>query len=130
MPFFTYRQNNSGGQWDFDAKAGISHLVIVEADDAKHADYLAECIGLYFDGSGDCPCCGYRWNSQWHDEEGTDVPMSYSFEIGPDKPYKSTLLWMAPNPEAFIHYKDKSIVPVMGEKISYEEERAMWDAKK
>ncbi len=33
--------------------------------------------GLYFDGEGDCPCCGSRWSSQWSDENGTEEPTIY-----------------------------------------------------
>ena len=62
MPFYTYRQNNSGGGFVIDKKRGISVYVIIEADSTREADARAEQIGLYFDGYGDCPCCGNRWS--------------------------------------------------------------------
>ena len=124
--FYEYNQNNSGGSFDFDAIAGISHFVIVEANSPKQADALAEGIGLYFNGvdeGRDCDCCGDRWHPQWRDD-GMDAPRIYGFEVGADKPYHSTWLWMKDQPEAFIHYLDGRIVPVEGVKITYEEEKA------
>lgn len=76
MPFYTYDQVNSGGGYDRDPVAGISEYVIIEATDAEHADFLAERIGLYFDGYRDCPCCGNRWYSQ-SAGGGTDAPEIY-----------------------------------------------------
>jgi len=110
MPFFTYGQNNSGGYMHFDAGAGISHYVIVEADDAKQADYKAIGIGLYFDGiekGADCDCCGDRWCAQdswWNTDEGDEVPTVYG------EPVESTdLSWRSLKkglPEVYIHYAD------------------------
>lgn len=73
MPFFTYHQNNTFGEFDG------PHYVIVEAPTAAEADYIAinhTCI--YFDGCDDgrdCPCCGDRWYRAWGD--GESVPMIY-----------------------------------------------------
>jgi hypothetical protein len=64
--FFTYNQNNSGGDFDIDERAGIAHYVLIEADSASEADERAEEIGLYFNGvdeGRDCECCGDRWYS-------------------------------------------------------------------
>lgn len=74
--FFTFPQNNSGGSFHYDFFAGIGRYVIVEAIDQEHATTRAQQIGLYFDGSGDCSCCGYRWSEPW-DEEGTEEPEIY-----------------------------------------------------
>lgn len=76
--FYRYRQNNSGGSFTVDLLAGIGHLVYVEAVDAEHADARAHKIGLYFDGGGDCSCCGDRWESVagWRDT-GTAQPEEY-----------------------------------------------------
>ena len=65
--FYEYRQNNSGGIFDYDSNAGISVTVYVEAYSPEQANCRAEEIGLYFDGYGDCDCCGARWiaKSYW-----------------------------------------------------------------
>lgn len=79
--FYTFSQNNSGGSFEVDDLYGIGHTVIVEADSADEANTLAEQIGLYFDGNGDCECCGYRWSDFWSDEEGDEVPSYYGKPI-------------------------------------------------
>lgn len=116
--FYEFNQNNSGGGFDFDEKAGITHYVIVEADSADDANDRAERIGLYFEGceSGmDCPCCGDRWSRVWtwgDREPGTEVPTLYDrplIEIGtdPEGLDKWSLGgWMGSNPEVFVHLKD------------------------
>lgn len=76
--FFTFSQNNSGGSFDTDKERGITHFVIIEATDADDANRRAERIGLYFDGEGDCPCCGNRWYDAGFDEAGDKVPTIYS----------------------------------------------------
>lgn len=105
MPFFEFSQNNSGGGFDFDAEQGISHFVIIEAVDAEHANYLARQIGLYFDGYGDCQCCGNRWGEAWG--EGDPVPSIYGDPAKEVKfgPYPLQMKWMN-GPEGFIHYAD------------------------
>lgn len=55
--WYTYRQNNSGGRFK-----GPALFVFVEALNAAHANQIAETAGVYFDGEGDCQCCGYRWD--------------------------------------------------------------------
>ena len=111
--FYTYSQNNSGGHMEFDASSGISHYVIIEADDAKHADYLAGRIGLYFDGveaGMDCECCGDRWtarDSYWRGDEGDEVPTIYGEPVD-----KHELSWRALQkgyPEVFVHYADGTV---------------------
>lgn len=81
MPFFHYRQNNSGGQFVRDND--VDKHVIIEADDAMHADVRARDIGIYFDGvyeGLDCNCCGDRWReSDWGD--GTPTPQIYGDTI-------------------------------------------------
>ena len=77
MSYFFYRQNNSGGWFDTDDK--VCMCVIVEAQDAEHANAFAESIGIYFNGcdSGDdCECCGDRWY-EVNDRDATDVPLIY-----------------------------------------------------
>jgi hypothetical protein len=59
MPFYTYRQNNSGGS--FSAPAVV---VIVSAPSAAQANVAAQDVGVYFDEDFeiDCECCGTRWD--------------------------------------------------------------------
>jgi hypothetical protein len=129
--FYEYNQNNSGGGFDFDGGAGISHYVLIEANSPKQANALAEAIGLYFNGcedGRDCDCCGDRWYPQSSYAEGKDKPSIYGHEVGADKPYKNTL-WMKDQPEAFIHYLDGRVVPVEGAKVTWEEEKALFEAQ-
>lgn len=101
--FYTYNQNNSGGSFSLDEVAGITHYVIVEAYSADDANERAENIGLYFDGDGDCPCCGDRWYSQWSDKDGDPEPMIYG---EPASAYVGTFEWMPPGKEIVVHYLD------------------------
>lgn len=106
MPFFEFRQNNSGGSFLEDIRSGISKTVIVEADNEDEATYLAERIGLYFDGCDtgrDCSCCGDRWNAPW--QEGTEVPCVYREPINEVKFTSYHTLWHDAN-NLFVHYKD------------------------
>ena len=60
--FYTFRQNNSGGRFKQNNEVDIK--VVIEANNAEHANKRAEEIGIYFDGCSkgiDCPCCGDRW---------------------------------------------------------------------
>jgi hypothetical protein len=111
MSFFTFNQNNSGGKFDFDEERGISHWVIIEAPDKAAAIARAESIGLYFDGAGDCPCCGHRWSTYTDDE--SDTPKIYD-EPAADFIADEKWLWMAPRAEAFIHYADGRKAALLG----------------
>ena len=76
--FFLYNQNNSGGNFHEDEAAGIGPYVIVEANDANHADSRAVNIGIYFHGCStgqDCDCCGDRWSQSYG--TGDAVPSIY-----------------------------------------------------
>jgi len=108
MKFYCYSQNNSGGSFVHDAKAGIGHYVIVEAKSARDADNRAESIGLYFDGSGDCECCGNRWSNQWSDE-GKPKPMIYDYDVSGGIYEESWMSWGLPS---YIHYADGTIKEV------------------
>lgn len=80
--FYTFGQNNSGGNFNFNESAGITHHVVIEALNAEHARKRAENIGLYFDGveSGvDCPCCGDRWYIPYG--EGDEEPKIYNTPV-------------------------------------------------
>lgn len=78
--FYDYRQNNSGGSFYLDETVG--HSVIVEAEDYEQANKRAKEIGLYFDGAGDCPCCGNRWYAKRGRSEGDETPSIYGEPIG------------------------------------------------
>lgn len=59
MPYWDFRQNNTGGSFTLPA-----HTVVIEADDDEDANARAEAVGLYWNGCDDeidCPCCGDRW---------------------------------------------------------------------
>lgn len=100
--FFTFYQNNSGGVFDFE-EGRFSHYVIIEAETEEKAIERAKEVGLYFDGVGDCNCCGNRWSYPWDD--GTDVPRVYGKLI--TEPHKSHHRFMeAGKPEGYIHYLD------------------------
>jgi hypothetical protein len=77
--FYEFNQNNSGGYFD-----GPAEFVIVEADNSNEANDIAKSLGLYFDGVGDCQCCGNRWHKAWGDD-GEEVPEIYGREIRPTK---------------------------------------------
>lgn len=62
LNWYHYRQNNSGGSFDYDAQNGISINVYVQAAGPSEADDLAQEAGVYFDSALDCNCCGARWN--------------------------------------------------------------------
>ena len=103
--FYHYSQNNSGGGFDFDKYRGITNHVVIEADSANEADSRAEDIGLYFDGSGDCPCCGPRWYNAW-EEGGDEDPIVYGKHPSAlEKSFK----WMEPGYEVAVHYKDGKV---------------------
>ena len=115
MPFFEFRQNNSGGSFVIDESAGLSVSVIVEADSAKDANERAESIGIYFDGceSGrDCDCCGDRWSAAgfWGDVDGDPVPSVYGTHFT-DYVLPSPG-WGGNRPEAFIHPKAGPFIPL------------------
>jgi hypothetical protein len=107
--FWHFSQNNSGGSFDFDAAAGITHHVVIEAASAAEANARAQQIGLYFDGVGDCPCCGKRW-SEVDSDEGTEEPRVYDEDAFTYRGYNGHR-WMGENPEVFVHYLDGRIVP-------------------
>ena len=101
--FYHYSQNNSGGSFDFDREKGITHHVVIEAENASLADRRAESIGLYFDGEGDCPCCGDRWCEAYG--EGTEEPSVYDRPLG--VVYKDNRGgWMKEGYETAVHFAD------------------------
>jgi len=106
--FYTFNQNNSGGSFDYSEHSGITHYVIIEAQDLEHAVKRAEDIGLYFHGvvSGqDCECCGDRWYEPWSDE-GTDEPRVY--DKHPSE-YERSRFFKKEEKEIAVHYLDGRI---------------------
>lgn len=76
MPFYTFRQNNSGGSF-----IG-TECHIIEADNATQANHKAYQYDIYFDGcaSGrDCSCCGDRWYEVY--DEGDEQPKYYGIVL-------------------------------------------------
>jgi hypothetical protein len=59
VSFYEFDQNNSGGHFVVDDK--LCHRIYIEAESADEANFKAEELGCYFDGVGDCSCCGDRW---------------------------------------------------------------------
>jgi hypothetical protein len=72
--FYTYRENNSGGEF-----YGPALYVIIEADSPEEANERAVAeAGLYFNGVADgidCPCCGDRWAEKGSNCIGDSAPM-------------------------------------------------------
>ena len=102
--FWEFNQNNSGGSFDFDEKAGITHMVIVEARTADEASARAQDIGIYFDGvcgGRDCGCCGDRWYEPYG--EGDAEPMYYGKPLSEAEAWQA---WMPDGKEICVHYLD------------------------
>ena len=116
MPFFDYRQNNTGGSFVSDHVAGISLTVIVEAADWREANERAEMIGLYFDGCSDgrdCSCCGDRWypKSDW--DKGDEVPSVYGNPVEKEVPERLSFaveyIGGKSKPTIYVHYLSGAI---------------------
>lgn len=81
--YYRFKQNNSGGSFEYDPGKGITTDVIVEAENASQANEIAEKIGIYFDGcetGDDCPCCGDRWG-RVRDRDATPTPQIYGEDV-------------------------------------------------
>jgi hypothetical protein len=102
--FWTCNQNNSGGSFDFQPNDGITHFVVIEANDETHAMQRALDIGLYFNGCNDgtdCSCCGDRWYEPYG--EGEAEPMIYDTPVAAATAWKA---WMPEGKEICVHYLD------------------------
>jgi hypothetical protein len=112
MPYFTFRQNNSGGSFDHEPESGIGIWVFVEAESLAHAMASAERIGLYFNGcesERDCPCCGDRWSEPWDD--GTERPEIYGEEYRAVVEGETPYLYY--NKPSYLHRADGSFAAVV-----------------
>lgn len=101
MAWFHYAQNNSGGSFDYCEKEGITHHVVIEAENSDMADQRAQYIGIYFNGCDDgrdCSCCGDRWSGA--DSEGDAEPMVYGEDA---RSYEGWCGWMKEGREIAIH---------------------------
>ncbi len=108
MKFYTFRQNNSGGSFTVDEN--VAHTVVIQASDARDANERAAAIGLYFDGEGDCPCCGTRWD-ETSEYDGHEEPNAYGkpFRLMSEKDAEHTFGgWF--NSEVRIHYADGRVL--------------------
>jgi hypothetical protein len=77
--FYDFTQNNSGGHFVTDDK--ICHRLLIEADSKREAEWIAEDLGVYFDGGGgDCPCCGDRWYRS-HSDDPVDILEPYQISV-------------------------------------------------
>lgn len=82
LKWFEYSQNNSGGSFQHSASLGIGYRVWIQATSAEDADRRAQEIGLYFDGYGDCSCCGDRWTEKSGWDDGQDEePTNWRSEL-------------------------------------------------
>jgi hypothetical protein len=105
MPFFTFTQSNSGGDFHTDLAEGIAEFVIIEAANADEANDKAERIGIYFDGvssGADCPCCGSRWY-RVSDRDADPTPLVYG------KPPQERMRDFPFRKHAATHYADGRI---------------------
>jgi len=105
--FYTFVQNNSGGDFDIDLTMGIGRYVIIEANSHNEANRRAEEIGIYFDGvtqRKDCGCCGDRWYPL-DEDEGEKEPLIFGKTIKERK--KSKTLYS--DDSITIHYKNGKI---------------------
>jgi len=78
MPWYHFRQNNSGGSF-----IGPESIHI-EADSPLQANNIAVTVGVYFNGVDDgidCDCCGDRWRSVDEWDDVSDVPCLYGEPI-------------------------------------------------
>ena len=106
--FYTFNQNNSGGNFVIDHDRGISIYVVVECDSHDEANSVGESIGLYFGGGGDCHCCGDRWSRAWDDLD--EVPSVYGEPVEGRVVKGFNIDWAIGENEVYVHYKDGRVV--------------------
>lgn len=115
MTWYEYRQNNSGGFFNYDPKNGLSVKVYIEADSVREADERARSLGMYFDGvedGADCSCCGNRWPSAEYGSTAKtppekNEPMAERTFYSKLNSSVSNIKWMKEGEaEVFVHPKD------------------------
>ena len=106
--FYHFNQNNSGGYFTIDENRGITHHVVIEADNASEANQDAKEIGIYFEGcytGRDCNCCGDRWH-EVDEDDGEEVPAICGTPVQVVTSRSNFYRWMEPGKEVCVHYKD------------------------
>jgi hypothetical protein len=102
------RQSRIDEQSIFKESRGLTHHVLIEADNAGEATERALRMGIYFDGvnSGmDCECCGDRWYEPWRDA-GSEHPEVYGRNVRePSEDGDSSIAWMDKGKEICLHPK-------------------------
>ena len=107
MPFYHFRQNNSGGYFSNPAQH-----VYVEAESEDNALEVFKTIdGCYFDPNfeRDCDCCGTRWDGWISDEYANEYDTLRAIE----ESIKDRFIWSVkkdPVPYAFIRSKKQDKV--------------------
>lgn len=105
MPFYHFRQNNSGGYFTRPA-----HHVYVEADNEEQAvEVFTSIDGVYLDSYRDCSCCGSRWDEYISDTYANEYETLRAIE----EEIKDRFSWSVkrdPVPYAFIRSKKKDSV--------------------
>ena len=103
MAFYHFSQNNSGGEFLINDKVTIN--VVIEANNANHANELANVVGIYFDGCNkgfDCSCCGDRWY-RVSEYDATEFPAVYG------EPVETADHWAVNSGDvaAYVYYLDR-----------------------
>jgi hypothetical protein len=111
MMFYTFRQNNSYGYFQIDDD--ICEYVIVEAENSDEANEKAETLNIYFDGVGDCPCCGSRW---WRVDaaDSTERPEIYGEDAIGEAVFKDVCNAYK---RIYIYYADGRVIKRKGPKV-------------
>ena len=108
--FYEFRQNNTGGWFDFDEKVCL--VMFIEAINKKHAIAIAEELGCYFDGvydGKDCGCCGDRWYEPDEDDV-VDIGKYGSVEEYAQRTANNSYEWTTPSCRIF--YLDGKVVEI------------------
>lgn len=110
--FYTQIQNNSGGYFVNNEKAGVGRIIVIEAKDAAQHWRVLEGISYSCPGFFDfCDCCGERWSDWMCDEDGTETPEVYG---QPLQEYlnETGKRYLGDSNVAFVHYLDGRIEKV------------------
>jgi hypothetical protein len=111
--YYTFRQTNSYGRFEFDMVNGISVNVIIEATSHEEANEIAQVIGIYFDDGymRDCQCCGPRWRAvdEYDAEAEPSVYGQSVYEPGFQMSSSQARRYDDGYPEGFIHHMDGRI---------------------
>ena len=77
LRWWHFDQNNSGGY--FITNEDVAEDVFIQASSAEEATKRAE--ALFENYSEYCACCGERWSTYAHEDDGTDSPELYGDSI-------------------------------------------------